>query len=253
VTQSTEVSDLRQPASPPRAAFSAAAVLLAGLALLAMGCQQILGIGDRRLGQPDAATDAAVNPDGAINPDAATDAAVDPDAATDAAVDPDAATDAAADPDAATDAAVQPEAGSTFGWARWEMPACPDPGSGACAIYTTTNETVFDTKTGLTWQRSPSAGTIPWADAKAYCQGLVTDGGISGWRLPSRIELVSIVHYGRYNPAIDPVAFPSTPGVIFWSSSPYALNPSLAWGVYFDSGRVTGWDTYMGARVRCVQ
>ncbi|MBI5479639.1 MAG: DUF1566 domain-containing protein [Deltaproteobacteria bacterium] len=93
--------------------------------------------------------------------------------------------------------------------------------------------------------------TYDWDQAKAYCAGLVTDGGVAGWRLPTRIELVSIVDYWRDNPAIDPVAFPSTPSDFFWSSSPYVNAPPLGWGVGFADG--TAWYSGPSARVRCVR
>ena len=57
-----------------------------------------------------------------------------------------------------------------------------------------------DTITGLVWQRDGSvtragcaAGmAYTWAEAKAYCAALVF-GVVSGWRLPPRMELRTIV------------------------------------------------------------
>ena len=152
------------------------------------------------------------------------------------------------------DGQSQPDADSTVGWAQWPMPACPPPDAGACSIYTTTAETVTDTVTVLEWQRIVPAGSYDWDQAKAYCAGLVTDGGVAGWRLPTRFELVSIVDYWRDNPAIDPVAFPGTPSDFFWSSSPsITAYPSGAWGVHFSVGVTYGDDVLGANRVRCVR
>jgi len=78
--------------------------------------------------------------------------------------------------------------------------------------------TVTDTSTGLVWQRDgsgPRAGCsgksgLPctWSEAIAYCTGLNLDG--SGWRLPTKDELVSIVDTTvTSGPEINQTAFPT--------------------------------------------
>jgi hypothetical protein len=61
------------------------------------------------------------------------------------------------------------------------------------------------------------------------------------WRMPKLSELVSIVHYGRTNPAIDTDYFPNTPIDNFWSGS-LVDYPGNSYGgtgvVLFDFGRV---------------
>ena len=120
--------------------------------------------------------------------------------------------------------------------------------------------TVTDTITGLVWQRSglgtwsgclAGDGRCSWEQATAYC-GSLTLGGVAGWRLPAREELLTIVDFTRANPSIDPNAFPDTPADWFWTSSPYAGSSGLVWYVYFGSGN----SSYSGAggyRVRCVR
>jgi formylglycine-generating enzyme required for sulfatase activity len=117
--------------------------------------------------------------------------------------------------------------------------------------YTMTGGTVFDTKTKLTWQQTAPAATYAWAPAKTYCQTLSLAG--TGWRLPTRKELQTIVDYSQSNPSIDPTAFPATPVENFWSSSPVAGSPTNAWVVYFDSGATNNVDMTVAFDVRCVR
>jgi hypothetical protein len=91
---------------------------------------------------------------------------------------------------------------------------------------------VTDGVTGYVWQGCTAGlsgiecgtGTIAgyvWDDAVAYCDGL-SWGGQSDWRLPNFYELESTADLGRFHPAIDPTAFPATPGGSpgsFWTSS----------------------------------
>lgn len=69
---------------------------------------------------------------------------------------------------------------------------------------------------------------IKQLNASNYC-------GYNNWRLPTKNELRSIVDYGRYNPAINPI-FSNTQSGFYWSSSPYAYNYDGAWGVTFYYG-----------------
>jgi hypothetical protein len=86
------------------------------------------------------------------------------------------------------------------------------------------------------WQQAVPTGTYTWAQAVAYCPTLNL-AGHSDWRLPSRIELVSIVDFGVTSGAtINATYFPSTPASWFWSSSPLVGSSSNAWLVYFDYG-----------------
>lgn len=83
---------------------------------------------------------------------------------------------------------------------------------------TTAADFVTDRVTGLDWQKQPSAAKYTQDQAIAYCETLVL-AGAAGWRLPTRMELVSIVDVTAGNPAINKNAFPSTPPDDFWSSS----------------------------------
>jgi len=120
--------------------------------------------------------------------------------------------------------------------------------------------TVTDTSTRLVWQRDgagsrPNCRKDPYCkldEAKAYCAGLNLDG--SGWRLPTRYELKSIVDDTVAKPpTINQTAFPSTPAEWFWTSSPYAGSSGLAWCIYFYSGSSGYNGVGVVHRVRCVR
>lgn len=122
--------------------------------------------------------------------------------------------------------------------------------------YTLNSETVYDTKTKLTWERPISAGMVTWADATTYCANLKVEN--RAWRVPSMKELQTIVDRTREKPAIDPKAFPDTPNTQitpFWTSSPWAKAPATAtWIVDFAVGSSSyiGVDIANLAHVRCV-
>lgn len=92
---------------------------------------------------------------------------------------------------------------------------------------------------GMTWDGTTCAGTaLTFTHENALIRG-ETESISSGksWRVPNVRELGSIVDRTR-SPAIDPTVFPATPTARFWSSSPYSVDPSLAWYVSFDRGWV---------------
>jgi hypothetical protein len=147
-------------------------------------------------------------------------------------------------------------------WAEWPMPNSQvDVTAGAPNLQSYTDDgdgTVTDNVTGLMWQQTvPLIDIFPfgytWADAAAYCPRL-TLAGNSDWRLPSAIELVSIVDVGQFNPSIDGTYFPYTYGHVFWSSSPLAGSSSNAWVVNFNGGGTGHWFGLSDAfDVRCVR
>lgn len=162
-------------------------------------------------------------------------------AAADAGAPADAGVDAgggdAGGPDAGAADAGPEDAGvdggvPDFEWARWVLPAsAPD---GSSYVTNTADGTVLDATTGLVWQRA-SSSPQSWDGGRVYCLGLML-GGVPGWRLPTLIELESIVDYGRANPSIDP-AFPATPSSTFWTSTARANSDAgEGWAVDFAAG-----------------
>jgi len=110
--------------------------------------------------------------------------------------------------------------------------------------------TVTDTCTGLMWQKDTALGMYNWQIALLDCEGL-TLAGHTDWRLPNLRELLSIVDYGRVDPAIDPVFAALTDW--YWSSSTYVNVPGLAWCVYFSDGGVGGCSKDNDSHVRAVR
>jgi hypothetical protein len=143
-------------------------------------------------------------------------------------------------------------------WAEWRMPnSSVDVATGAPngQSYTAHGDgTVTDDITGLMWQQTTPKATYAWNEAKTYCSTL-TLGGFRDWRVPSAIELVSIVDYGVASPtpSIDIMAFPKTPADIFWSSTPVAGASSEAWYVNFSYGYAVSTDVSEINHVRCVR
>ncbi|HOX43325.1 MAG TPA: DUF1566 domain-containing protein [Myxococcota bacterium] len=140
--------------------------------------------------------------------------------------------------------------------AECPAPGAPASGQDACyAIapldYQAADGVVEDQVTGLAWQQATPVETYDWWEARDYCQALSL-GGHDDWRLPSRVELVSLLDLGRIDPTIDPGAFPGTPSDFYWSSSPVPFL-GFAYGVRFELGFVYDHDANGGGRVRCVR
>ncbi|HNS97929.1 MAG TPA: DUF1566 domain-containing protein [Polyangiaceae bacterium] len=126
-------------------------------------------------------------------------------------------------------------------------------GSGASAEgrFVATDETVFDTTTGLTWQRAPAPDRMTWEQGKAYCRGLVV-GGTHGWRLPKKSELETLVAR-RPAPKIDVSMFPGTAPEPFWTFAADRESPGDAHAIDFSTGRTVSLGCGTHRSVRCVR
>jgi hypothetical protein len=135
------------------------------------------------------------------------------------------------------------------------MPNPPGTGLANPASYTDLGDgTVLDNVTGLVWQRDVPSVNLYWNDASKYCSSLKLSG--CGWRLPTRIELVSLLDFTKPSPgpAIDTNAFPGAPNDCFWSSSAYH-GSSSRWVVGFGGvcELVNHGDAPAMSHVRCVR
>ncbi|MEP6655285.1 MAG: DUF1566 domain-containing protein, partial [Myxococcales bacterium] len=135
-----------------------------------------------------------------------------------------------------------PAIGIPYSYACWPMPNPPTTGLPHPASYTDLGDgTVKDNVTGLIWQKAVAATqAFAWDTAKNYCASQALAGRT--WRLPTRIELLSLVDFTRTSPALNVTAFPGTPGgKYYWTASPWvvsqiATKPQYSWIVNFYEG-----------------
>ena len=97
-------------------------------------------------------------------------------------------------------------------------------------------KTVTDSRTGLMWKKEYETNKT-WQQALEYCQSLNAEGygGYStGWRLPNKNELASLINYEKSGPPYS--YFPDMSTNYFLSSSTYLGSLSGAWIVHFYYG-----------------
>lgn len=94
--------------------------------------------------------------------------------------------------------------------------------------YRISGNEVIDSITGLVWYRLPGEPQSHELATK-YCEVLPGD-----YRLPTRIELVSILDFRANSPIrIDTDAFPDVQASAYWTSTRYATDPDRYWSVDF--------------------
>lgn len=116
------------------------------------------------------------------------------------------------------------------------------PGTHAC---------VRDNVTGLIWSTETISSN--WNDARAKTTRYARCGFTDGWRIPTRRELLSIVHDGTFDPAIATAYFPNTQSVWYWTADTYAPVPSGAWGINFRYGHTNALNKSLTHGVRFVR
>ncbi len=122
------------------------------------------------------------------------------------------------------------------------------------ANYTSANGVTLDMVTGLEWQQQDSNVDYNYNGAVDYCSNLTLDGK-SNWRLPTANELLSIVDFGTFSPAIDGSAFPSTESKFYWTATDNNEIDDRRWAFDFNSGeqRSVYEKTTTNYRARCVR
>jgi len=144
-------------------------------------------------------------------------------------------------------------------WVAWPVPnSQPDVTAGAPnpESYTDNGDgTVTDNVTALMWQQASPVATYTWDEAMAYCPTLAL-GGHDDWRLPSFIELYSLVDT-EGSPPVPNVGYfrsPSENGPLtFWSSTPVVQSTPAAFCVDFQDGHTNGYVVANTLNVRCVR
>jgi hypothetical protein len=130
-------------------------------------------------------------------------------------------------------------------WAEWPMPNAPwdvmDGAPNATSYTDNGDQTVTDKVTGLMWQQT-NTSTFRFSNAKNYCTTL-TLGGHTDWRLPTVIELASLVDIGvpysmSTTAMINTTFFPGTSNYRFWTSTLLAGSSIVAWYIDFYDGSI---------------
>lgn len=139
--------------------------------------------------------------------------------------------------------------GPDLDWELWPVP--PDQGTGQMLSVSSDDLEVLDRTTGLVWERHSPPQVLSVADAHQHCSSYSTGSHPTGWRVPTRIELISILDFGHLRPAIDLDKFPGTRSGPYFYANLRPIDPARADGTV-DFARGTGvWNT-SSASVRCV-
>ncbi|MDF0675908.1 MAG: DUF1566 domain-containing protein [Nitrospira sp.] len=99
---------------------------------------------------------------------------------------------------------------------------------------------VRDNNTGLVWEQAPDAGIEDGGTAVGVCL-MKAVGGTRGWRLPSVVELTSLLDGspGAVAPFIPTSVFSGVRvDTGYWSATTWAETPTSAWTVNFSNGTV---------------
>ena len=107
--------------------------------------------------------------------------------------------------------------------------------------------TVIDHLTGLIWLKDANCfGERTWVQALSDCNNLATracglsDGSVAGdWRLPNVKELLSLVDYGSFIPALPPGNPFTNVEITYWSSTNNVNYNYISWHVSLLSGSVS--------------
>ncbi len=120
------------------------------------------------------------------------------------------------------------------------------------ADFSKAGDVVTDSETQLQWKDDAVGSKMSWTAAINYCEDL-NFATYDDWRLPNLKELTSLVDDSRVSPSIDIGVFEYTASYGYWSSTTYAGTASVAWGVFFSSGRQYTDDKSRSYYVRCVR
>jgi hypothetical protein len=141
------------------------------------------------------------------------------------------------------------------GLVAFALPAQADAPSGR---YTITAGTVFDNKTGLTWQQTEAAsggddgkGNYQWLNGQKSCTALGAK-----WRLPTVKDLLTIVDFAKAAspPLIDTGTFLGATADPFWTATPILGDSGNSYYIVDFGGNLVSLVSASSMhRVRCVR
>jgi len=147
-------------------------------------------------------------------------------------------------------------------WACWPMPNPSASGLPNPASYADLGETVLDQVTGLEWQKDPPDQTFVWDAGLSYCEELSV-GDNDDFRLPTRIELMSIMDFTNSGAKFAPSAFAGADGGFYKTASDWILTieqrgagagRDYAWAFNMSDGILSNaYSKATAARLRCVR
>lgn len=123
----------------------------------------------------------------------------------------------------------------------------------AAFVSLNAGEMAEDGYTGLTWQDNLDVkeNLVTYKKAYHYCKDLRL-GGFEDWRVPTITELLTLVSYNKYKPAILG-GFNFVEDNFYWSSTRSKKDSTKNWGVDFRDGASEPNGISYDRRVRCVR
>ena len=142
------------------------------------------------------------------------------------------------------------------------MPNPNGAGPNAASYKDLGNGAVLDNVTCLTWEKAPQTMQGAWQANADHCASLSSSSfaGYADWRLPTRVEMASIVDFSRKGDAINTTALPGEPSGYYrtasdWYETITGQNTSgFAWIYGMSSGFTSNaYAKTSNAYVRCVR
>jgi hypothetical protein len=136
-------------------------------------------------------------------------------------------------------------------WSLWSVP----PDSPDASTFLGDSLIALDPVTGLYWQRQGPPTLLSIQQALRYCEDLEL-GEFDDWRVPTLVELESIVDHAKAYPAIDLERFPETDSSTYWTTSgQVGPDGGYLWRVDFYYGESALYDPRQWNEdyVRCVR
>jgi hypothetical protein len=119
--------------------------------------------------------------------------------------------------------------------------------------YASTVHAITDSVTGLIWQLKPEVASKTQVDAAAYCDALSL-AGHEDWRLPTRLEYVSLLDEGLPNGFAVPPVVPADSTGSQWTASATARAADSFFAVQDELGSVSvAGAAIPSSRARCVR